>query len=62
MITQIQNGAIADGAVNVYNLSANPADANNNTLLNGVFNWIYQDSYYFDMGSIYISASNKIQL
>jgi hypothetical protein len=62
MITQIENGMIANAAVNVNNLSANPANANSKTLLSGVFDWIYQDSHYFDMGTIYLSAGNMIQL
>ena len=61
-LTRIENGMIADAAVNLTNLNADNAQANNKTILSGVFDWIYQDSYYFDMGSIYISAGNMIQL
>lgn len=53
---------IAPAAVNIDNLNANPLTANQKTILSGVFDWIYQDSHYFDMGSIYISAGNMIQL
>ena len=53
---------IADAAVNLTNLNADNAQANNKTILSGVFDWIYQDSYYFDMGMIDVSANNMIQL
>lgn len=61
-LTRVQNGMIADGAVDLNNLSADPANANSQTLLSGTFNWIYQDSYYFDMGQINSSANNMVQL
>jgi hypothetical protein len=61
-LTKIQSGMIDNGAVGVDTLSANPADANSQTLLSGTFNWIYQDSYYFDMGMISVPAGNMIAL
>ena len=61
-LTKIQNGMIDDGAVGVNTLSADPADANSQTLLSGTFNWIYQDSFYFDLGMISVPASNMIAL
>jgi len=61
-LTQIQSGMIAPAAVTVTNLSADPTQANNKTLLSGVFNWIYQDSHYFDFGSINVGVDNVIQL
>ena len=61
-LTKIQNGMIDDGAVGVNTLSADPADANSQTLLSGTFNWIYQDSFYFDLGMISVPAGNMIAL
>ncbi len=61
-LTKIQNGMIDTAAVDVTNLNANPLDANSQTLLSGTFNWIYQDSYYFDMGMISVPAGNMIAL
>jgi len=61
-LTLIQNGMIAPAAVNLNNLSADPEQANNKTLLSGVFTWLYQDSYYFDFGNINVGVDNVIQL
>jgi hypothetical protein len=61
MITQITQGMIAQDAVTPTNLSTG-GPAQSNTLLSGTFNWIFQDSYYFDMGQINMASSNMIQL
>jgi len=62
MLTKIQNGMIDSAAVNVTNLNADPVQANSSTLLSGVFNWIYQDSHYFDMGQITLPVGNMVAL
>ena len=53
---------IGPRSVNILNLDTDLLQANTNTLLNGTFNWIYQDSYYFDMGQINTAVNNMIQL
>jgi hypothetical protein len=60
-ITLIQNGMIAPEAINLNNLSTyNTPEADK--FLSGAFNWIFQDSYYFDMGQINMASNNMIQL
>jgi hypothetical protein len=61
-LTKIQSGMIENGAVGVDTLAANPDYANSQTLLSGTFNWIYQDSYYFDMGQITLPVGNMVAL
>jgi hypothetical protein len=62
MLTQITNNLIADKAVGLNSLNADPAQANSKTLLSGAFAWLYQDSHYFDFGSINVGVDNVIQL
>ena len=60
-LTRIQQGMIADAAVLPQNLNTT-GTANSQTILSGTFAWIYQDSYYFDMGVIGEPVTNMIQL
>jgi hypothetical protein len=60
-ITLIQNGMLAVDAVNLNNLSTYNAPETN-TFLSGSYGWLFQDSYYFDMGQINIASNNMIQL
>ena len=60
-LTKVQNGMIAIDAVTPTNLASSgiPTDQ---TILNGVFGWIYQDSYYFDLGTITLPVGNMVLL
>lgn len=60
-LTLIQPGMLAPSTVRLENFSAD-GPKNDQTVLSGINSWIYQDSYYFDMGMIDVSADNMIQL
>lgn len=60
-LTKVSQGLIADDAITPVNL-ASTGTANSSTILSGTFGWIYQDSYYFDMGVITNPAANMVSL
>mgnify|MGYP006296886595 CR=1 FL=1 len=60
-LTLIQPGMLAPSAVRLENFSAD-GPKRDITVLSGVNSWIYQDSYYFDMGVITAPADNMVAL
>lgn len=60
-LTTVQQGLIAVDAITPSNL-ASSGTPTSQTILNGQFGWIFQDSYYFDMGQITVPAGNMVSL
>lgn len=60
-LNQIQAGMLAPSSVRLENFSA-AGEPTEQTILSGANSWIYQDSYYFDMGEILVPAGNMIAL